>query len=738
MPVTEEQIALLKKQQALVEQLKTVLATQQRTLASLGAQDNDYETAETKHFEGCDSDNEGEINRLVADAGKAEAEKSAAKEVDAEAGDAERGFMAVKPWLGNMKEPSGWDRAASAQRDAAPNVTLEIDHVIGYRARGSRSNIAYIDATTVVYPVAALGVVHDISTNKQKFFKSHTDDVLCLDYNPTKRLVATGQQGKRPSIFVWSVDDPSQPVAEFSGHSRAVVAVAISPDGSKVASVGLDDDHTILVHDIATKSLIASTKGDSARILGVYWNLTAAANSTTEFLTVGVKHIAFWTLAGAGLTARKGLLGRLGEQQSFLDAAFTPDYTVIGCESGDLYLFDGNKLKSKVPAHNGAVFSVCTDPATNFIVTGGRDGFLNCWERQSLKNTATIDLNPVDPCNGLNSVKALKVLPNGGEPKILIGTISNAIYDMPVKHGVSGLKRVVTSHYGDLSRSDSYGELWGLATHPTQPNIIATTAEDSTVRLWDLTKKKQIAYASYGAGRCVAFSPSGNFLALGFVNGTLAVLNASDLSEVCKFKRHSKPILCVSFSPDGLSLATGCADGVIDLYSVTRDDVSFRAKLTGATSNVLHLDFSADSNWLQACSQAYELLFFNVVTAKFHPKAEELKDVNWATFTSILGWNVQGIWEREMDGSDINQVNISRAKDLIVTSDDSRLIRVLNYPCVGSGLDSRGSLGVRPASVAGRGHSEHVTHASFTSDDKFIVSTGGADCAIMIWKLKRN
>lgn len=55
MPVTDHQIALLKKQQALVEQLKSVLATQQRTLASLGAQDNDYENAEVKHFDGVDS-----------------------------------------------------------------------------------------------------------------------------------------------------------------------------------------------------------------------------------------------------------------------------------------------------------------------------------------------------------------------------------------------------------------------------------------------------------------------------------------------------------------------------------------------------------------------------------------------------------------------------------------------------------------------------------------------------------
>lgn len=48
-----------------------------------------------------------------------------------EAGDE---FLAVKPWLGAIREPTGWKKAPLNQQKP-PNVELALDYVHGYRAK---------------------------------------------------------------------------------------------------------------------------------------------------------------------------------------------------------------------------------------------------------------------------------------------------------------------------------------------------------------------------------------------------------------------------------------------------------------------------------------------------------------------------------------------------------------------------------------------------------------------------
>lgn len=44
-------------------------------------------------------------------------------------------FMAVKPWLGAIKEPTGYKMPAGQNK--APNVKIELNYVFGYRAKCS-------------------------------------------------------------------------------------------------------------------------------------------------------------------------------------------------------------------------------------------------------------------------------------------------------------------------------------------------------------------------------------------------------------------------------------------------------------------------------------------------------------------------------------------------------------------------------------------------------------------------
>ena len=47
-----------------------------------------------------------------------------------------------------------------------------------------------------------------------------------------------------------------------------------------------------------------------------------------------------------------------------------------------------------------------------------------------------------------------------------------------------------------LSRGHWDGELHGLAPHPTNPNIVATSGDDTTVRVWDTSLHEMVSIAN--------------------------------------------------------------------------------------------------------------------------------------------------------------------------------------------------------------------------------------------------
>ena len=109
---------------------------------------------------------------------------------DAGAGDQ---FMAVKPWLGQIKSPSWWPPKPPADYDKAPNVQLTVDYVFGYRAKDCRNNVRYLRNGNIAYHAAALGIVLDIAANKQRFFDKHIDDITAFEMHPDGIKVATGE-----------------------------------------------------------------------------------------------------------------------------------------------------------------------------------------------------------------------------------------------------------------------------------------------------------------------------------------------------------------------------------------------------------------------------------------------------------------------------------------------------------------------------------------------------------------
>lgn len=92
----------------------------------------------------------------------------------------------------NYLPPSDYRRPADA--DEAPNCSLQLEHVYGYRGHDTRNNLFFTQSGDLVYMVGSTGIVMNIAQNSQKFFNGHTDDIVCLDLSPADgTTVCSGQ-----------------------------------------------------------------------------------------------------------------------------------------------------------------------------------------------------------------------------------------------------------------------------------------------------------------------------------------------------------------------------------------------------------------------------------------------------------------------------------------------------------------------------------------------------------------
>lgn len=166
--------------------------------------------------------------------------------------------------------------------------------------------------------------------------------------------------------------------------------------------------------------------------------------------------------------------------------------------------------------------------------------------------------------------------------------------------GVDGLVNISNLDGSGRPTPISTGpEIFSVAFSPSGDELAIGRA-DGTVQLWDVHQaaplpKKQKDKAHVDGAMSVAFSPDGRFLASGGADNKVRLWNATTLDPLGEMSGHTAMVTSVAFSDDSTRLVSGSNDKTVQLW-----DVATRARIgdpmRGHAGLVLGVDFVADGN----------------------------------------------------------------------------------------------------------------------------------------------
>jgi WD40 repeat protein len=143
--------------------------------------------------------------------------------------------------------------------------------------------------------------------------------------------------------------------------------------GEKLASQRFEDVFLILNY------LVEFARGHNDKIFCLRWN----PYDEDRFVTVGVKHIKFWTRAGGGMTSKQGVFGKAGgkqgkENQMCVVFGKTVDVCITGGGDGCIYIWTQTVLTRKVDdGHTGPLFAItAVQDKVRLNYLSSQEGFL--------------------------------------------------------------------------------------------------------------------------------------------------------------------------------------------------------------------------------------------------------------------------------------------------------------------------------------------------------------------------
>jgi eukaryotic-like serine/threonine-protein kinase len=378
-------------------------------------------------------------------------------------------------------------------------------------------------------------------------FKLKADVVfsdVCISPDSTK-LVTGDNYGM---LRLWD-SKTGYELLKFKAHVNAVQTVEFSPDGGQMASSANFED--IRISDTLSGEKLSMLKGNRGGVGDLKYYPSGAT-----LACVCLSHVRILNATSDSDSAIPALNQFSGSMAFSADSRLLAigdrfgDIALLGLDGGrDLRILKGGELSPQQKASKVLAPIVVTfHPSGEFVVTGSPRPDWSIRFRSVHDHEAESVLTGHE-----DAITEISVSPDGS-------TIASASVDRTIKLWNTATKELIRTLRG---HSDSVTDL----AFSNEGQLLASASNDGCVKVWDTDTGAEIRSMNGAApGGGVAFSPSGNLMAAGFM-GEVRIWDC-DFSKAPVSIAFHGPIYSVAFTPDGKRVAA-CGNGPIKLWDTT-------------------------------------------------------------------------------------------------------------------------------------------------------------------------
>jgi WD40 repeat protein len=552
--------------------------------------------------------------------------------------------MFYGPGLQGRRHPGGFQRNV---RSTPGEVNFVVFSPDGTRIAGGSDADPWASSDPPVSGTRLVSIDHpavrvwDAATGRLlQIFLGHSEAVNSIAFSADGRQIISASMDK--TLKLWDIES-GHLVRTFTGHSYGVTSVAFSPDGSRVLSGSYDT--TLKLWEVSSGRLIRTFEGASASV-----NAVAFSPDGKYALSSGTDNaLRLWDVATGHIVRT------FGDQSSGINSlAVSPNGGLIlsGGDDQLVKLWDvaSARLLRILTKHTAAVQQVAFSANGELMLSGAADGGIN------IVHTAGGDRSVAFKQDGYSSSAAFS--PDGADA--LYGTSDGVVNLLDLQSGHLTRKLMHPRKTGLLCSQSACRKAINGVTFSADGTQIATTGEDSTIKVWSATTGSLLrtfdvrTVEPNGWPQTVRFSPDGANVLSGDLDAVMRLWSVTTGSLVRHFDGHSGPVSAVAFSPDGALILSGSWDASVNLWDANTGRLI--RTLKGHLGKVSSVAFFPDGTRAVTAGDDTTMKIWNLKTGELLATIVSARDDEWVIITP------EGFFNASSKGSEL--LSIVRGLDV--------------------------------------------------------------------------